>query len=378
MFFLGMTGSGWLIDRYVVTPVSHSEQEKLSPNETSEVLLSDAQFLLPEVSKVKISLIPPSYTSMSATVQDTLPIRAPENSRIKWEIELSDSTVQLILETANGEAKNLNRQGDLYSTSIQLTQSGFYNFKMVDDQGRSKVSELYRMEMIKDVPPQIEVKGLSDYYSFQHHETKDINFTAVLSDDYGLSKAQIVATLTKGSGEAVKFREEKWMLTEHPVKGKKRVSVTKNINLDSLNMAPGDELYFYMTIQDNKQPSVQTAKTETYFLQVQDTVDQLFSIAGSLGVDIMPEYFRSQRQIIIDTEQLIKEKRQITEDEFNSRSNSLAAEQKSLRLKYGQFMGVENESGIAIETEVMQEEMDSEDDEIMHEDMPEQRPDKEE
>ena len=62
----------------------------------------------------------------------------------------------------------------------------------------------------------------------------------------------------------------------------------------------------------------------------------------------MPEYFRSQRQIIIDTEKLISEKEQLTEYEFNFRSNDLGFDQKALRLKYGQFLGVEEQSGIAI------------------------------
>ncbi len=60
----------------------------------------------------------------------------------------------------------------------------------------------------------------------------------------------------------------------------------------------------------------------------------------------MPEYFRSQRQIIIDSEKLLKERSTITVQEFNSRSNEIATDQKLLRLRYGKFLGEEDESEI--------------------------------
>jgi hypothetical protein len=60
----------------------------------------------------------------------------------------------------------------------------------------------------------------------------------------------------------------------------------------------------------------------------------------------MPEYFRSQRQIIIDSEKLLRERKNITKQEFNSRSNELGYDQKVLRLKYGEFLGEEFESAI--------------------------------
>ena len=70
------------------------------------------------------------------------------------------------------------------------------------------------------------------------------------------------------------------------------------------------------------------------------------TVDAGLGVDLMPEYFRSQRQIIIDSEKLLREKKGIAKETFNARSNSLAYDQKVLRLRYGEFLGEEFESGI--------------------------------
>jgi len=57
----------------------------------------------------------------------------------------------------------------------------------------------------------------------------------------------------------------------------------------------------------------------------------------------MPAYFRSQRQIIIDTEALIAEKAQLDEAKLLARSDSIGVDQKLLRLRYGQFLGEESE-----------------------------------
>jgi hypothetical protein len=57
----------------------------------------------------------------------------------------------------------------------------------------------------------------------------------------------------------------------------------------------------------------------------------------------MPAYFRSQRQIIIDAEALLKEKRRLDATEYLRRSDAIGVDQRILRLRYGQFLGEEAE-----------------------------------
>jgi len=115
--------------------------------------------------------------------------------------------------------------------------------------------------------------------------------------------------------------------------------------LDQLQLEPGDELYFYIEAIDNKQPKANIARSETYFAAIKDTVSYGFGVEGTLGVDRLADYFRSQRQLIIDTEKLISERKTLAEAAFKFQSNELGFDQKSLRLKYGAFMGEESEEG---------------------------------
>ena len=109
----------------------------------------------------------------------------------------------------------------------------------------------------------------------------------------------------------------------------------------------------------DKTPSPNRSRTETFFIALQDTTKQVAVEDEGLGVDLMPEYFRSQRQIIIDTEKLLKERKKRTVQEFKSTSNELGYDQKVLRLRYGQFLGEEFEGQIG-KVEVAEEDDDHE------------------
>ena len=106
-------------------------------------------------------------------------------------------------------------------------------------------------------------------------------------------------------------------------------------------MEAGDELYLHFEIQDNRNPYPQTTKTFKYIIALADSTKLAMDMYGGLAVDRMPEYFRSQRQIIIDTEKLIAEKNQMPLKQFKEQSNNIGIDQKILRLRYGKFLGEE-------------------------------------
>jgi hypothetical protein len=82
-----------------------------------------------------------------------------------------------------------------------------------------------------------------------------------------------------------------------------------------------------------------------YIISLTDTA-QLMSLEGmAMSTDVKPEYFRSERQIIIETEQLLKKKDTLAPTVFQQRSNDLGIDQKLLRLRYGKFLGEEAEEG---------------------------------
>ncbi|MFT4832448.1 MAG: hypothetical protein ACI815_002103 [Psychroserpens sp.] len=294
----------------------------------------------PVIKSQKLTIYHPAYTKLAKTVTSNMNIKALEGSKLVWEVQF-DTILQGVSIEILEKSYPMVEEDNEYSKKMFLQETGFYNFKFKDTDEATYISDLYVMEIVNDESPLIEIQGLKQFTSFDFSQNKVLNFKVELSDDYGVDDSYIIATVTKGEGESVKFREERLTFDDKLSSGRKNQVLSKKIDLDQMKMEPGDELYFYVVAIDTKRPKVNTSRSETYFAVIKDTLTNQFAVAGTMGADLMPDYFRSQRQLIIDTEKLIADQNKITKEKFNFTSNELGFDQKALRLKYGEFMGDE-------------------------------------
>ena len=296
------------------------------------------------ISFLSIKVSPPVYTNLSAFESTTSNLKVPEGSHVKWNIHFSDSILFAHILLSGKDSIDFTLNKGNYQSNIQVSEPGFYQIQWQD--AKLHISEYFKIEVIKDESPKISIADLNQFTRLSFANQLQVSLKANLSDDYGLTNAVIIATVSKGSGESVKFREEKIRFETPSVIAGKQVKATRNLNLNKLGMEPGDELYFYVEAWDNKTPIPNYSRTETFLIALQDTTKEVAVDDDGLGVDLMPEYFRSQRQIIIDTEKLLREKKIRSVQEFKSTSNELGYDQKVLRLRYGQFLGEEFEDQI--------------------------------
>lgn len=298
----------------------------------------------------KARINPPKYSGLSVRHEQNLNLSdVLKGSTIIWQLNFNKEPKSAWIQFSNGDSLGFNPSDTHYKVSIKSVTRGFYSINFIDQKGKQHHSDYYKLNVIPDDPPEIKISGIPQYQSILPGEANGTKFTVSIIDAFGISDAYLIATITKGSGESVKFREEKIPFRQR-VSGRS-FNETVRFTIEQFGMEPGNELYFYAEAIDNQTPP-QSSRTETFFFVLEDTAEYAFSLEGTLGVDLMPEYFRSQRQIIIDSEKLLAEKSAISRQEFNQRSNELGFDQKALRLKYGQFMGEEADSGLDIENEV--------------------------
>lgn len=304
------------------------------------------------IKSVSATISPPVYTGLPVKSGSKLTLSVPEGSSVMWDIVFQGKIKSSLLIFSGRDTIQLQQSGNSFMGSRSFMTSGFYQLAWINTNLSNHFSDYYKVDVIKDQPPSISVENLNQFTELTASDNLKIDLKSILTDDYGLTTAGIIATVSKGSGEAIKFREEKLRFEKpNKIHGRK-VEASRQLDLGALGLLPGDELYFYVEALDNKRPLSNRARSETYFISIRDTSSLVTSVDASLGVDLMPEYFRSQRQIIIDTEKLLKEKKQIVKEAFNSRSNDLGHDQKVLRLRYGQFLGEEFQSGIGPQHEV--------------------------
>ena len=332
-------------------PDSKNDSVKTSGSSTSQNV--NPLNLPASIEKAIISITPPAYTGIQKQNVSNFNIRLPQSSTVQWTISFTENVTAPQLIFSGKDSVSLSPVHDnQYQTQRTFNSTGFYQVAWRNSDGSKKYSDYFQVEVINDQPPNIAVENLNQFIELDFDDNLKIDLKSTLTDDYGLSDAYIIATVSKGSGESVKFREEKLRFhAPGKITGK---SVKANLLIDILRLGlePGDELYFYVEAYDNKVPVSNRNRTETFFISLLDTASITTSVDPGLGVDLMPEYFRSQRQIIIDSEKLLKEKKKITKEAFNSRSNELGYDQKVLRLRYGEFLGEEFESGIGPQAEI--------------------------
>ena len=294
--------------------------------------------ILPQIQTIKLIINSPAYTQLKQENQTQFTLSLISGSNVVWELETHTAVQNLKLIFNNQEVlflQPINAEKTKWKANKFIKKSGFYQVNL-----DGKLSDLYQIDAKPDLPASIKILQPTEPQTvIDFGQPQKVDLQVELADDFGIQNAFISATITSGSGEGVSFKEQNIAFKQN-TKGK-NVKLNQNIDLKNLGMKPGDELYFYVKAKDNYG---QESRSDIYSITIQDT-SELMSLTGlASGVNLVPEYFRSQRQIIIDTEKLLKEKSSISAEDFKNRSNNLGLDQKLLRLRYGKFLGEESET----------------------------------
>ncbi len=311
------------------------------------IVTSDAQLVKPLptiIQLINITLQPPSYLNKKVTTQENGAIKANAQTLAIWNIETnkSVSNVSIVFnDSVEIKMQSVDTEKRLWKFSKLLVTSGFYQIK-VD----RNITDMYQIEVLQDAPPSIRVVAPTAHLTIDYGQPTSFQLAAILNDDNGIQQAIIAATIASGKGESVQFKEQTIPLNISFQSKEKSYQIQQHISLQSFNMQPSDELYFYIVATDTYG---QQTKSDVYIVELADTAALMQFDATINNIDFKPEFFRSERQIIIDAEQLLREKDTISIQQFNERSTDLGLDQKLLRLRYGKFLGEEDEENIGVE-----------------------------
>jgi hypothetical protein len=287
--------------------------------------------IAPSFETAIVTINPPAYTALPTKKSADLNVSAIIGSALNWDVTFShQDNLSVRLANNRGDELLFKKANGIFQYKDKLSGSGLYSIKAYWKDSLVYQSDFYKLEAQPDLAPKIEPDSKELYQYHYLKDNKTIQVSAKMSDDFKVKTAFIVATLARGSGENVKFREMKFPLSPGNFKEAK---LSQSIDLKALNFTPGDELYYYWAAIDNKEPEANFTKSDTYFIVYKDTAKVEESELSTMSVNTVPEYFRSQRQIIIDTEKLIAKRKKIKKEEFNSTSNEIGFDQKVLRLR---------------------------------------------
>jgi hypothetical protein len=199
----------------------------------------------------------------------------------------------------------------------------------------------YTLKVIPDQPPEIAITQPNEMTKDLPRDAKNAAIAVTVTDDYRVQQATLHLTLARGSGENIRFSDRELPLPAST--DPRRRSWSRDWLLTDLGMEPGDELYFFVRASDNA-ARPHTVQSPTVTLRLPAPPSEQVEETTALPTLVKPESLRSQRQVIIDTEQLVADMRskKMREDDVRERSESIASDQAALRRRYGQFLGEES------------------------------------
>lgn len=328
------------------SPISSESNSKTEKAYKEAIEEEGTKPILLQYSQVRIQS--PAYTGIPASTQENLEIKALRGSILTWNLNFGREDLAVFLVNSAGEKLSFVPSGKEYQLKEELLSSGIYSILAQKDSLEVFQSDFYTLESIEDRSPEIIPEEKETYRFFFPGNNPKIQLQAKIKDDFKVNEVVLVATLARGKGENVKFRETRFPVESQPFSAK-----TSRFTLDvsTMEFQPGDELYYYWAAMDNKNPEPNFSRTDTYFIKYYDEKEDNGVAMEGMAIQVLPEYFRSQRQIIIDTEKLLSEKSKKSTKDFNFTSNEIGYDQKLLRLRYGQYLGeeFESEAGGAIE-----------------------------
>ena len=328
-----------LLIGFVVLPLVDTHIGNLKSASTTQTVLKEIG--LPGIRSIQVNITPPSYTGKKVRSQNSYTIIAEEGAFIEWILETDSVGIAPLIilnDSSNLTFQPINSLNTKWRAKLQLTQNALYQINW-----NQQLSVHFQLELIKDLVPVINIQKPKQYTVVDFGMPLKIPLQVSIKDDYGLVSTNLVLTVARGGGEAVQFNEQEVLLAKPIDHHQLNLAINHIINLQQLNMHPGDELYFYVKAMDNHQ---QETRSDIQIVNIADTAALMELDISINSLSLKPEFFRSQRQIIIETEQLLRDQGKISAEAFKEKSNELGVDQKLLRLRYGKFLGEESETNI--------------------------------
>ena len=137
----------------LLKPAIQLQNKNVLPVATSPTL----QQVLPSIAAAAVKIISPVYTGIAPQTQQAMDIVAVEGAGITWQIETNKPVNHIRLIFGDSTSLPLHAVNDahtIWATEKTISHPGFYQVQI-----DSSLSDLYKLDMIKDQPPAIIVQS---------------------------------------------------------------------------------------------------------------------------------------------------------------------------------------------------------------------------
>jgi hypothetical protein len=230
----------------------------------------------PELNQFKIDLIYPRYLHRSnEQLLNAGNLEIPEGTEVTWRMK-SGYTNNVYFQFASDSNRLISKAIDSQQFIFirKFRSPDLYEIVLENDQSKNKDRISYSIDVIKDQHPSISVNNLQDSILY-----KRVLLGGIISDDYGVSQLVLKFSIKdQNDKERIPFTSIPIMISKNQV----QQNFFYNWSVDSLTLAPGDKLEYFLQVWDNDGVNGRkSTKTALYSFLIPTEDDLMVQIKSS-------------------------------------------------------------------------------------------------
>jgi hypothetical protein len=283
---------------------------------------------LPTVRRIDLTYHYPRYTGLPPKqVVGGGDINAVRGTRVDIKVtpSLPVSGGALVL---NGRESRplLARPDGTWSASLDIEQTGHYRIDLpYGDDLLVRASPNYAIELSPDRAPTVHISSPGRDSRVTSVEEPLIELTA--SDDLGIARLELVYSINGGPEQTLSLHEQ----NQRP----QELTTVHTLFLEDLRLGPGDLIAYYARASDSVTDEGQQSTTDIYFMEVRPFHLTFRQAQGGSGAGMQGHNERllseQQRQLVIATFNLARDRQSYKEDRFVETVDFLARSEARIR-----------------------------------------------
>lgn len=293
------------------------------------------------VDELHVRIVPPSYSGLSVEeATGDAPLRVLVGSQIEVTVRARGPMDGATL-GFNGNTNRMRSVGETaFAGAFTASASGAFELRILADESLAPAPFVRAVETYPDAVPEVRLTEPAGDQLLRAVPNAPINVRWTARDDLGLASAQLKYIKSRGEGDAAKFTSGQLGQGSVEVLSAREWHGASALDLARLDVRAGDTLVFWVEARDRNPSPGNTGRSASLAI----------AIAGPEGVklnlsDLRPSeigrFLLSQRQIIINTEKLHKERARLAPEEIKRRANAIAADQREFKNSFNDYIRIE-------------------------------------
>lgn len=322
----------WLADEETL-----AEQLTLAANADEK----DAAILVEEL---RVRVLPPAYSGLGAEeISTDAPVRVLAGSEIEVVLRASAKLEGATL-TFNGQTNAMRSLGlARFSGSFMANASGAFETRaLIADERLAPAPIVRAIEVYADATPEARILEPASDQLLRSRPGAPVTVRWMARDDLGLAAVALKYIKSRGEGDAAKFTSgEAGVGVVSRVSGREWQGTTA-LDLQRLDMQPGDTLVFWIEARDRRPSSSGGNTGRSASLAIGISTPELAKLnLSDLRPNEIGRFLLSQRAIILHTEKLHGERTRLSKEELVRRAGDIAAEQREFKNSFNDYIHIE-------------------------------------